>query len=62
CRRFSDASAQSLSGSTLLLSEGVLTLTVGRAYAVLVNEGVERDLKALGGVLGARTAWRVAAD
>lgn len=62
CRRFSDASAQSLSGSTLLLSEGVLTLTVGRAYAVLVNEGVERDLKALGGVLGARTARRVAAD
>lgn len=61
CRRFSDASAQSLSGSALRLADGELTLSVTAAYAALVNEGVERDLKALGAALGVRTAWQVAA-
>ena len=62
CRRFSDASAQSLSGSALRVEAGVLTLSVSRPYAALVNEGVERDLKALGAILGTRTAWRTAPD
>jgi len=62
CRRFSDASPQSLSGSSLRLADNVLTLTVGQPYAALVNEGVERDLKALGSVLGARIGWQIGTD
>ena len=60
CRRFSGTAAAALDGSALVRGEGRLTLTLAPDFAVLVNEGVERDLKALGAVLGLETGWRVA--
>lgn len=60
CRRFSGCSPRALAGSSLLREGGVLVLEVQPDYAILVNEGVERDLRALGGLLGLTTAWRIA--
>ena len=62
CRRFSGCSPRALAGSALLRDGGALVLAVHPDYAVLVNEGVERDLRALGGLLGLTTAWRLAPD
>lgn len=59
CRRFSGCSPRSLSESALLHEPGQLVLAVRPPYDVLLNEGVERDLRALGGLLGLRTAVRV---
>ncbi|MBC2669179.1 exopolyphosphatase [Novosphingobium piscinae] len=58
CRRFSGHSPRALSGSALQQEGNRLVLVVQPAFAVLVNEGVERDLKALGGLLGLDTGWR----
>lgn len=54
CRRFSGGSATALAGSSLRLAEGRLVLAVSPAIGPLVNEGVERDLKALATHLGAK--------
>ena len=62
CRRLSGAAAQSL-GSTALIADGIsLVLVVRKPYDALVNDGVERDLKALGTHLGLRTAWEIVAE
>ena len=62
CRRFSGGSPQALSASRLTADDGVLVLTVHPPFDVLLNEGVERDLRALGNLLGLRTASRVERD
>jgi exopolyphosphatase/guanosine-5'-triphosphate,3'-diphosphate pyrophosphatase len=55
CRRFSGATTDGLSGSTLTRQEGALVLTVQPHLTTLMNEGVERDLKALATHLGLRS-------
>lgn len=52
CRRLSSCTTQGLSGSSLRREDGELVLRVIPALAPLVNEGVERDLKALATHLG----------
>ena len=47
CRRFSGSTASGIGSSTLVIEGDDLVLTVAPAIAVLVNEGVERDLKVL---------------
>ena len=59
CRRLSGAAAQSLSRSALLADGTALNLVVRAPYDVLVNDGVERDLKALGAHLGLKTACQL---
>ncbi|WP_408591426.1 exopolyphosphatase [Novosphingobium sp.] len=54
CRRLSSCTTQGLSGSSLVREDGALVLRVQPALAALVNEGVERDLKALATHLGLR--------
>lgn len=56
CRRFSGGAAAVLAASTLGLEGGVLTLSVRTSCAALVNDGVERDLKALASALGCKSA------
>ncbi|MFM9937787.1 MAG: exopolyphosphatase [Novosphingobium sp.] len=58
CRRFSGNTAQGISGSTLRVEGASLVLEVQPQIAVLVNEGVERDLKALAAVLGLKPEVR----
>ena len=52
CRRFSTCAPQGLSGSRLLVDGGRLVLEVQPTLAPLVNDGVERDLRALAAHLG----------
>jgi exopolyphosphatase/guanosine-5'-triphosphate,3'-diphosphate pyrophosphatase len=52
CRRFSTCAPQGLSGSALTIEGNRLVLSVQPALAALVNEGVERDLRALASHLG----------
>ena len=59
CRRFSSCSPRSLSGSALLNDGALLTLVVRRPFDALINDGVERDLKALGTHLGLRAQCEV---
>ena len=58
CRRFSGNTAQGISGSALRVDGGNLVLEVQPQIAVLVNEGVERDLKALAAHLGLKAEVR----
>ena len=58
CRRFSTCAPQGLSGSSLTVANDRLVLTVQPALKALVNDGVERDLKALGAHLGLKTQVR----
>jgi len=58
CRRFSTCAPQGLSGSSLTVTNERLVLTVQPALMALVNDGVERDLKALGAHLGLKTHVR----
>ena len=58
CRRFSGNTAQGISGSGLRVEEGTLVLTVQPQIAVLVNEGVERDLRTLAAHLGLKAEVR----
>ncbi len=58
CRRFSGTTAQGINGSTLQIEGGNLVLEVQPQIAALVNEGVERDLKALGALLGLKPVVR----
>ncbi len=59
CRRFSTCAPQGLSGSALGLADGRLVLRVEPALAALVNDGVERDLRALATHLGVKSQVRV---
>jgi exopolyphosphatase/guanosine-5'-triphosphate,3'-diphosphate pyrophosphatase len=52
CRRFSGSAAEALGCSTLVRDGGTVRLSVGGRCAALVNDGVERDLKALATHLG----------
>lgn len=58
CRRFSGCAPDGLSGSSLTREGGVLVLAVNEKLAPLVNEGVERDLKALATHLGLKSEVR----
>lgn len=58
CRRFSGNTAAGISGSALRVEEGLLVLAVQPQIAVLVNDGVERDLKVLAAHLGLKSAVR----
>lgn len=58
CRRFSGNTAQGISGSALRVENGTLVLAVQPQIAVLVNEGVERDLKVLAAHLGLKAEVR----
>lgn len=62
CRRLSGAAAQSLSSTALIADGTSLTLVVRQPWDVLVNDGVERDLKALGSHLGVRTACEIVGE
>ncbi|WP_295524756.1 exopolyphosphatase [Novosphingobium sp. Chol11] len=59
CRRFSSCTLEGLSGSSLTAERGLLLLCVRPAIAALVNEGVERDLKALAAHLALKAEVRV---
>jgi exopolyphosphatase/guanosine-5'-triphosphate,3'-diphosphate pyrophosphatase len=61
CRRFSTCAPQGLSGSSLTVESARLVLTVQPALAALVNDGVERDLRALAAHLGLKSQLRVSA-
>ena len=52
CRRFSTCAPQSLDDSELFITGNRLVLRVEPALAALVNDGVERDLRALAAHLG----------
>ncbi|WP_421838456.1 exopolyphosphatase [Novosphingobium sp.] len=58
CRRFSGNTAQGISGSALRVEGSALVLAVQPQIAVLVNEGVERDLKTLAAHLGLKAQVR----
>jgi exopolyphosphatase / guanosine-5'-triphosphate,3'-diphosphate pyrophosphatase len=58
CRRFSGSTAAGVSGSALRVEGSALVLEVQPQIAVLVNEGVERDLKALAAHLGLKAEVR----
>lgn len=58
CRRFSGNTAQGISGSALQVEDGTMVLAVQPQIAVLVNEGVERDLKTLAAHLGLKAEVR----
>ena len=60
CRRFSGCTAQGLTGSQLLVDGETLALTVDPDLGVLVNDGTERDLKALAAHMGLRPEVRTA--
>jgi len=61
CRRLSGGTAGALAASSLALEEGTVQLTVRGACSALVNEGVERDLKALANRLGRKPVCRLIA-
>ena len=58
CRRFSGTTAQGIRGSALRHEGETLVLDVQPQIAVLVNEGVERDLKVLAAHLGLKPEVR----
>lgn len=58
CRRFSGTTAQGISGSALRVDGSSLVLEVQPQIAVLVNEGVERDLRILATHLGLKPEVR----
>ncbi len=58
CRRFSTCAPQSLSGSQLTVEGARLVLSVQPALAALINDGVERDLRALATHLGLKPELR----
>jgi exopolyphosphatase/guanosine-5'-triphosphate,3'-diphosphate pyrophosphatase len=62
CRRFSGSSARSLSSSALVTDETTLKLVVAKPYDTLVNDGVTRDLKALGAMLGLKAGCRIVTE
>lgn len=59
CRRFSGCSARSLSSSALIADGTTLKLVVNQPYGALVNDGVQRDLKALGSLLGLKPSCEI---
>ena len=59
CRRFSDCAVDALAASSLVASDGILTLAVGEACAALICDDVERDLRTLGAHLGLEAGWRI---
>jgi exopolyphosphatase/guanosine-5'-triphosphate,3'-diphosphate pyrophosphatase len=58
CRRFSTCAPQGLSGSELSVEGNRLVLRVQPALSALVNDGVERDLRALATHLGLKAEVR----
>lgn len=58
CRRLTTCAAPGLSGTSLTVDGGVLVLSVQPELAALVNEGSERDLKALAAHMGLKHAIR----
>ncbi|MCW1383402.1 exopolyphosphatase [Novosphingobium sp. KCTC 2891] len=58
CRRLSGCSAQGLTGSALRIEGNAAVLEVAPDLAVLVNDGVERDLKALAQHMGLKAVVR----
>lgn len=58
CRRFTGCTAQGLSDSRLTIEGDRLVLQVEPPIAALVNEGVQRDLKALATHLGLKSEVR----
>lgn len=62
CRRFSGCSARSLSSSELVSDGARLKLVVNQPYGALVNDGVQRDLKALGSLLGLKPSCEIVGD
>jgi exopolyphosphatase/guanosine-5'-triphosphate,3'-diphosphate pyrophosphatase len=58
CRRFSTCAAPGLAGSALSVESGKLVLSVEPALQPLINEGVERDLRALAAHLGLKSELR----
>jgi exopolyphosphatase/guanosine-5'-triphosphate,3'-diphosphate pyrophosphatase len=52
CRRFGGLSPEVLAGNALIARGSVLTLSVHPAFAALVNEGIEKDLRNLAESLG----------
>lgn len=58
CRRFTVGAAAALNGSTLRREGETLVLSVEERHAVLINDSVGRDLKALAGLLGLKGAIR----
>jgi len=58
CRRFSTCAPQGLSGSQLSVEGNRLVLRVQPALSALVNDGVERDLRALATHLGLKAEVR----
>ncbi len=57
CRRFSNCSVEALGASSLIARDGMLSLEVGTAYADLVSDDVERDLKLLAAHLELQPSW-----
>lgn len=58
CRRFTGCTAPALSGSHLAVEEDRLVLTVQPPIRPLINDGAERDLKALANHLGLKAEIR----
>jgi exopolyphosphatase/guanosine-5'-triphosphate,3'-diphosphate pyrophosphatase len=58
CRRFSGAAPAVIAGSSLAVDGEDLRLQVAPEFAVLVNDGVQRDLKAVAAHLGLRPVLR----
>lgn len=52
CRRFSATATAALVSSSLTASDGKLTLSVHRSLHVLINDGVEKDMRNLANALG----------
>lgn len=59
CRRLCSYSIRSLIDSSLHRTETKLVLSISPQLAMLVNEGVERDLKALALHLGLEPVWQL---
>lgn len=58
CRRFTTCAPHGLAGSALTVEGGRLVLSVQPALQPLINEGVERDLRALAAHLGLKGELR----
>ncbi|BEV00594.1 Ppx/GppA family phosphatase [Novosphingobium olei] len=59
CRRFSGCTAQGLTGSSLHAEGDRLILTVSDEIAALVNDGTERDLRALANFMALKPEIRI---